>query len=183
MSHRKWRETKHNPSRTSSGHLISCCLFSLHFRYDILAPIPVLPKQTLAPFSNNRNKTLKQRGWTHILTVCAAFIHLLPINVKCSFFSWCKKQFAMSGMAFSAIRCFVPPSIHPWFYTRCLEMSCCHAPPYNDIYTCPFSDRLVIACVKACSAKKRFLPVTRVPSVHFTELSYPGIPWLTHSLG
>ena len=41
MSHWKWRETKHMPSRASSGHQISCCLFSLHFLYDILAPITV----------------------------------------------------------------------------------------------------------------------------------------------
>ena len=41
MSHRKWRETKQHPSRTSSGHQVSCFLFSLHFLCDILAPIPV----------------------------------------------------------------------------------------------------------------------------------------------
>ena len=52
MSHRKWRETKHNPSRTSSGHLISCFLFSLHFRYNILAPIPVVPRY----FENEMDK-------------------------------------------------------------------------------------------------------------------------------
>ena len=41
MSHRIWRVTKLHPSRTSSGHQIRCCLFYLHFLYDILAPIPV----------------------------------------------------------------------------------------------------------------------------------------------
>ena len=42
MSHWKWRESKHEPSRASSGHQIRCCLFSLHFLYDILASITVL---------------------------------------------------------------------------------------------------------------------------------------------
>ena len=46
MSHRIWRVTKLHPSRTSSGHQIRCCLFSLHFLSDILAPIPV-DKQSL----------------------------------------------------------------------------------------------------------------------------------------
>ena len=41
MSHRKWRVTKQHPSRTSSGHQISCCLFSLHFLCAILATITV----------------------------------------------------------------------------------------------------------------------------------------------
>ena len=41
MSHRIWRVTKLHPSRTSSGHQIRCCLFSLLFLYDILAPITV----------------------------------------------------------------------------------------------------------------------------------------------
>ena len=41
MSHWKWRETKQHPSRARSGHQISCCLFSLHFLCDILAPITV----------------------------------------------------------------------------------------------------------------------------------------------
>ena len=54
MSHWKWRETKLQPSRARSGHQISCCLVSLHFLCDILAPITVgyfktelnLPNQT-----------------------------------------------------------------------------------------------------------------------------------------
>ena len=41
MSQWKWRETKQHPSRVRSGHQVSCCLISLHFRCDILAPIPV----------------------------------------------------------------------------------------------------------------------------------------------
>ena len=41
MSHWKWRETKLQPSRVRSGHKISCCLVSLHFLCDILAPITV----------------------------------------------------------------------------------------------------------------------------------------------
>ena len=36
LSHRKWRETKQQPSIVISGHQISCCLFSLHFLDDIL---------------------------------------------------------------------------------------------------------------------------------------------------
>ena len=36
-----WRENKQHPSRVRSGHQVSCCLISLHFRCDILAPIPV----------------------------------------------------------------------------------------------------------------------------------------------
>ena len=32
----KWRETKQYPSRARSGNQISCCLFSLHFLYDML---------------------------------------------------------------------------------------------------------------------------------------------------
>ena len=35
MSHRKWREIKQQPSRARSDHLISWCLFSLHFLSDI----------------------------------------------------------------------------------------------------------------------------------------------------
>ena len=41
MAHRKWRETKQQPSRARSGHQIRCCLVSLHFLCDILAPITV----------------------------------------------------------------------------------------------------------------------------------------------
>ena len=41
MSQWTWRETKQHPSRVRSGHQVSCCLISLHFRCDILAPIPV----------------------------------------------------------------------------------------------------------------------------------------------
>ena len=37
MSHRKWRETKQEPSRARLGHQISSCLVSLHFLCDILA--------------------------------------------------------------------------------------------------------------------------------------------------
>ena len=40
-SHWKWRETKLQPSRARTGHQISCCLVSLHFLCDILAPITV----------------------------------------------------------------------------------------------------------------------------------------------
>ena len=39
MSHWKWRESKVQPGRVRSGHQISCCLVSLHFLCDILAPI------------------------------------------------------------------------------------------------------------------------------------------------
>ena len=42
MSHWKWRETKQHPSRARSGNQISCCLVSLHFLCDILAPITVV---------------------------------------------------------------------------------------------------------------------------------------------
>ena len=41
MSHRKFRETKQQPSRASSGHHISCCLVSLHLLYSILSSHPV----------------------------------------------------------------------------------------------------------------------------------------------
>ena len=41
MLHRKWRETKQQPSRARSGHQISCCLVSLHFLCDILSGRPV----------------------------------------------------------------------------------------------------------------------------------------------
>ena len=44
MSHWKWRETKLQPSRARSGHQISCCLVSLHFLCDILAPITVMAR-------------------------------------------------------------------------------------------------------------------------------------------
>ena len=37
LSHRKWRKTKQQPSRASSGHQLSCCLVSLHFLWDILS--------------------------------------------------------------------------------------------------------------------------------------------------
>ena len=46
MSHWKWRETKLQPSRARSGHQISCCLVSLHFLRDILAPITVKSNST-----------------------------------------------------------------------------------------------------------------------------------------
>ena len=36
MPHRKWRETKEQPSRSKSGHQISCCWNSLHFLAVIL---------------------------------------------------------------------------------------------------------------------------------------------------
>ena len=41
MSHRKYRETKQQPSRARSGHQISCFLVSLHFLRDILSCGPV----------------------------------------------------------------------------------------------------------------------------------------------
>ena len=41
MLHRKWRESKQQPSRARSGHQISCCLVSLHFLCDILSSRPV----------------------------------------------------------------------------------------------------------------------------------------------
>ena len=41
MSHRKWRETKQQPSRARSGHQLRCCLVSLHFLCDILSGRPV----------------------------------------------------------------------------------------------------------------------------------------------
>ena len=37
MSHKKWRETKQQPSRARTGHQISCCLLLLHFLCDILS--------------------------------------------------------------------------------------------------------------------------------------------------
>ena len=43
MSHRKWRETKQQPSRARSGHQLSCCLVSLHFLCDILSGRHVTP--------------------------------------------------------------------------------------------------------------------------------------------
>ena len=42
MSHRKWRETKQQPSSSRSGHQISCCSLSYHFLWDILSSRPVL---------------------------------------------------------------------------------------------------------------------------------------------
>ena len=42
MSHRKWRETKQQPSRARSGHQMSGCLVALHFLCDIQAGDPVL---------------------------------------------------------------------------------------------------------------------------------------------
>ena len=41
MSHRKWRETKQQPSRARSGHQMSGCLVALHFLCDILAAVTV----------------------------------------------------------------------------------------------------------------------------------------------
>ena len=41
MSYWKWRETKQEPSRATSGHQISCWLVFLHFLCEILAPITV----------------------------------------------------------------------------------------------------------------------------------------------
>ena len=41
MLHRKWRESKWQPSRARSGHQLSCCLVSLHFLCDILSGRPV----------------------------------------------------------------------------------------------------------------------------------------------
>ena len=41
MSHRIWRESKLQPSRARSGHLISCCLISLCFLCDILQTFTV----------------------------------------------------------------------------------------------------------------------------------------------
>ena len=57
MSHWKWRETKLQPSRVRSGHQISCCLLSLHFLCDILAPITVLfcDHATFADSAANRS--------------------------------------------------------------------------------------------------------------------------------
>ena len=45
MSHRKWRESKQQPSRARSawsGNQLSCCLVSLHFLCDILSGRPVI---------------------------------------------------------------------------------------------------------------------------------------------
>ena len=42
MSHRKWRESKQQPSRSRSGNQLSCCLVSLDFLCDILSGGPVI---------------------------------------------------------------------------------------------------------------------------------------------
>ena len=41
MSHRKWREIKQQLIRWPDLALLGCCLVSLHFKCDILAPITV----------------------------------------------------------------------------------------------------------------------------------------------
>ena len=42
MSHRKWRETKQQPSRAKSCRQLSCCLVCLHFLCNILTSHPLL---------------------------------------------------------------------------------------------------------------------------------------------
>ena len=45
MSHRKWRESKQQPSRARSGNKLSCCFVSLLFLCDILSGRPVRDRQ------------------------------------------------------------------------------------------------------------------------------------------
>ena len=70
MLHRKWRESKQQPSRARSGHQISCCLVYLHF-----LPVrhPIWPRSMLLiprPGRNNLvvcgGKEEKRRGKSHI---------------------------------------------------------------------------------------------------------------------
>ena len=42
MAHRRWKETKQQPGTAGPGNMLGYCLVSLHFRCDILAPIPVM---------------------------------------------------------------------------------------------------------------------------------------------
>ena len=39
--HRKWKETKQQPSRETSGHQISCCFLSLQILWGILRTRPL----------------------------------------------------------------------------------------------------------------------------------------------
>ena len=60
VSHRKWRETKHqHPSRARSGHQISCWLVSLHLLCDILTGRPVyfllLPPKVIISVSQSHS--------------------------------------------------------------------------------------------------------------------------------
>ena len=76
MSHWKWRETKQHPSRARSGHKISCSLVSLHFRCDILAPIPV-------HVGTSKNKSIKGGHIGQMMVPsCHTLSHLLPIFQK-----------------------------------------------------------------------------------------------------
>ena len=50
VTHRKWRESKQQPSRARSGNQLSCCLVSLHFLCDILTGRPVV---LIGRFLNN----------------------------------------------------------------------------------------------------------------------------------
>ena len=52
MSYRKWRENKQQLIRWPELCLLGLCLVSLHFRCDILAPIPVKDLDTRMPGSD-----------------------------------------------------------------------------------------------------------------------------------
>ena len=60
MSHRKYRETKQQPSRARSGHQISCFLVSLHFLCNTLSGHPV---KELKHFKMAQNHTMLASGY------------------------------------------------------------------------------------------------------------------------
>ena len=66
MSHRKWRETKQQPSRARSCYQISCCLVSLYMLCDILSGRPVLSAHYILCFSRKLwevwGKELRQKS-------------------------------------------------------------------------------------------------------------------------
>ena len=58
MSHRKWRETKQQPTRVRAGHQVSCCLVLLHFLCHIVSGDPVLGRHPATAALDTQNDAL-----------------------------------------------------------------------------------------------------------------------------
>ena len=54
MKHRKWRETKQQPSTAGPGNMLGCCLVPFHFLWAILWPHTVKKEAILCSFKPHR---------------------------------------------------------------------------------------------------------------------------------
>ena len=78
MSYRKWRENKQQLIRWPELVLLGLCLVSLHFRCDILAPIPVQLSQYV---KSNATEHLPQPA-APLCTIATKSVVILEFKIK-----------------------------------------------------------------------------------------------------